>query len=722
MESTSRTDLKITPHLYYISLMIEQNIVTQVVAPTGSGKSIGIPEHLAALSKTTFICVPTRVSAISLSTHLKYRNPGLAVGHAADGIVNYTKQTQVVFATAGHVRRKMFNVINNTPTRGFDFTDILILDETHSGSMDNTVIISLWMCLHQRGLPVPHIVLLSATPCPLPIVPAPVVYTVPVPSPYPVSVYYDPVPIETNIYQHAAEIVLDISSDNKYRGDILVFTPGANEADELLSYLEGHSDLIVLPAYSALEKEALDLIYNPAPVGITKVIVATNIAESSITIDGIVTVIDTMKCKEPVLSVSGGTRLETVRITKASAQQRKGRCGRTREGICIRLISEKEYEELDDHRKPEIERLPIYDTVMEFLGAGIHPSNTLVGVSPDKVASSLLVLNRLRLIECRPTSIIVTDAGAFVPTVPLDVYSATFLWRWVHAGYEIYPGVVMAGLISAYNTGYYNMPRKQRHMTPHEYDVMCSVHIERHFAKWRGPTQLHSYLNMWIDLAKNLGDNHQSLMLDPTRVNNKKWLRDNSVSGKQLWDAILIMSKVFFIVQKNVRISDINLFDVTDVIAKAHPILCDIHADTTLNKNNRNQYYHPQTKIPYMLNQRMVISDIDMGSNPYRQIVAILAHEIVTKENRHISFVDMSLPLFGQSSTSPVPSKYVEAVVSDTEELPSIITPKKPYVESQEQTSAPSQKITRKSTQKSGKKHVLFSPPTFDDDDDDTFE
>jgi len=170
-----------------------------------------------------------------------------------------------------------------------------------------------------------------------------------------------------------------------------------------------------LPAYSTLDSEELHLIHSPSPNGERKIIIATNIAESSITIEGLGVVIDCMQCKEAVASASGAIRLETVQITKSSSQQRLGRVGRTSPGICYRLISQNDYEKLESHRQPEIERIPLHNTVMEFLKFNIDP------IDQHRVAESIQLLTRLGMLEEKGGMQIVTACGNFAPTVPLGV-------------------------------------------------------------------------------------------------------------------------------------------------------------------------------------------------------------------------------------------------------------------------------------------------------------
>lgn len=158
----------------------------------------------------------------------------------------------------------------------------------------------------------------------------------------------------------------------KSPGDLLVFLPGVGEirraADELQSLADRH-DLAIMPLYGDLPPEQQDAVLGPCPR--RKLILATNVAETSITIDGVTVVVDSgqarvMRFDEQV----GLDRLELARISKASADQRAGRAGRTQPGICLRLWSERDQRGMPDHEDPEIRRVDLAGPVLELRAWG----------------------------------------------------------------------------------------------------------------------------------------------------------------------------------------------------------------------------------------------------------------------------------------------------------------------------------------------------------------
>lgn len=644
------TTLPITEHIDQIVHLINDNLVSQINAPTGSGKSIGVPKALAESGKRVFVCVPTRVSAVSLCNYLHFLNPKISVGFAAEGNAEYNSSTKVVYATAGHARRKLLGYFSRGLLRsraGLNFTDILILDETHSGSLDNTIILSLWMYTRSKGLPVPKLVLLSATPTELPLEPAPVVYAVPVPTPFPVEIIYDAPGDVDDVYDHALEIAEDLHNDLRNKGDFLIFVPGSREADDLVYKMrESMTDAVILPAYSVLDADEIKLIYTPTEDGQRKIVIATNIAESSITIEGVSVVIDTLQCKEAVASPSGATRLETTLITKDSAKQRLGRTGRTCPGKCYRLISEADYEDLQDHRQPEIERMPLHNTVMEFLKADIDPVDAIAGIPPFRVQDSMNLLTRLGMIKEINGKIRVTPCGNFAPSVPLGVRNAAFLWRWIEAGHPAYPGVVIASIIDAHSVGYFYVPRKRRDMSPYEYNLFCNEYIQRTFSDWIGETGVHTYLNMWIDFAKSINGLHYRLIDNPVSIKYRQWAREKSVHQRQFWELMSIVSQTYRVVRQSMRGQrvDVNvaLFSTDDIMAKASPILQDIYSDHAMLLDFMGDMHHPVTHGKYVFDNRRIIFTMLKGM--VKRIVPLATHEVITRGGYVIGYVDLSIP------------------------------------------------------------------------------
>merc|ERR1740138_862211 len=165
-------------------------------------------------------------------------------------------------------------------------------------------------------------------------------------------------------------------------GDILVFLTGQEEIetacqilhDRMTSLGPSVPKLLVLPVYGALPSEIQSQIFEQAPIGSRKCVIATNIAEASITIDGIYYVVDPGMCKMNVFNPKTGLEsLVVMPVSQASANQRAGRAGRTGPGKCFRLYTEEAYKyEMAVTTVPEIQRCNLGMTVLTLKAMGIN--------------------------------------------------------------------------------------------------------------------------------------------------------------------------------------------------------------------------------------------------------------------------------------------------------------------------------------------------------------
>ena len=164
---------------------------------------------------------------------------------------------------------------------------------------------------------------------------------------------------------------IDMGVPPNERGDVLIFVSGMYEINVLYERLKQYGmytkNWIVLKLHSSLSIDEQDRVFDVAPEGVRKCIISTNIAETAITIDGIRFVVDSGKVKE--ISYDASARMQSLQefwCSKASAEQRKGRAGRTGPGVCFRLYSEDEFEALVDYPIPEICRIPLASVILDL--------------------------------------------------------------------------------------------------------------------------------------------------------------------------------------------------------------------------------------------------------------------------------------------------------------------------------------------------------------------
>lgn len=636
----------ISPHLPKIASLVGTNPVVSIVAATGSGKSVGIPAAIAAAGARCFVTVPTRTAAISLAEYQRVlqraASPTLSnveinklVGYAAEGNINYSSETRIAYITGGHARRKMLSYFFQGMVSPIDFCDVLMVDEVHSGTLDTTMIISLWMKAAALGVLVPRLVIASATPVPLEIRPTPVTYIVDMET-YPIEYRYSDKNIDIDdsnglLYIEAAQVASMIHRNNSIdTGHILIFAPGSSEVETIATSLQDLLKLpvdgklvTIIPAFGALKQEDIAKIYKETAANERKIVIATNIAEMSITITNVGYVIDTMVEKRAETSQSGGFRLSTHYISKDSAKQRAGRTGRTRPGVCYRLCTFDKYETLEEHRPPEIQRVPIYEIVMELLDVGLSPENVIQGIDSQRILQAIKLLDRLGMVTSTSNGLIVTDMGHFAPKFHISVRNAAFLWNWINAGYPIFPGIVAAVLIDSYGPSYFWIPRRKPDMTIEEYNLLIKDYKRKYFSKYIGYNDLETCLNMWSDLMNVTGGIYAS---QRTII---KWSRSNSINNKKIRELLMIVGQCVNVAKRENYDVQIGPFTTNGVVTASRPLLLMAYSDMTLIHRQNITYFNPITRENYNLDNRDAVNQLI--DNPPKGVIALATAEIKTK-------------------------------------------------------------------------------------------
>lgn len=261
---------------------------------------------------------------------------------------------------------------------------------------------------------------------------------------HPVEIFYTPEP-ERDYVEAALRTVLQIHATEP-EGDILLFLTGEEEIEDACRKIQLEADemireadagpLVVYPLYGTLPPAQQEKIFNPAPpprrpggAPGRKVIVGTNIAETSLTIDGIVYVVDPGFSKQKVYNAR--IRVESLLvspISKASAQQRAGRAGRTRPGKCFRLYTEEAFKkELIEQTHPEILRCNLSSTVLELKKLGVEDLVHFDLMDPPAPETMMRALEELNYLACLDDEGELTALGKMASDFPLDPALAVML-------------------------------------------------------------------------------------------------------------------------------------------------------------------------------------------------------------------------------------------------------------------------------------------------------
>jgi ATP-dependent helicase HrpB len=216
-------------------------------------------------------------------------------------------------------------------------------------------------------------------------------------------------------------------------GDILVFLPGAPEIHRVLALLasDARSDVDVLPLHGALSSDEQDAAISPATSNRRRVVLATSIAETSLTIPGVRVVIDAGLARRPRFSPrTGMTRLETVRVSRAAADQRRGRAGRTATGVCYRLWEE--HEQLVPGILPEIVEADLAPLAVDLAAAGVRDPSELRWIDPPAEGSYRAAQELLRALDLIDAENRLTAIGKRASALPLHPRLAHMIGRAGH--------------------------------------------------------------------------------------------------------------------------------------------------------------------------------------------------------------------------------------------------------------------------------------------------
>lgn len=349
---------------------LRQHCVTVLQAPPGAGKTTRVPLALLDepwLGEQRIIMLePRRLAARAAAQFMAHQlgEPvGQRVGYRTRLDSKVSGATRIEVVTEGILTRIFQDDPSLAPYGA------VLFDEFHERSLQADLGLALTWEVREALREDLRILVMSATLDAQPI--ARMLGNAPIIASqgrsYPVEVRYTPVPRHLSLQQHLASVVLQALAEQT--GSVLVFLPGAVEISRLQQDLAERvgPDTFVAPLFGQLSQAEQDAAVRPAPEGRRKVVLATSIAETSLTIEGVRVVIDSGQHRAPVFDpVTGLTRLRTQQISQAAAEQRKGRAGRTEPGVCYRLWSEAEQSRLMPFAQPEILAADLSDLVMDL--------------------------------------------------------------------------------------------------------------------------------------------------------------------------------------------------------------------------------------------------------------------------------------------------------------------------------------------------------------------
>jgi ATP-dependent helicase HrpB len=392
-------------------------------APPGAGKTTRVPTALLDapwLRGQTIVMLEPRRLATRAAAHriaqLLGEPIGQTVGYRMRGDTVVGPRTRLEVVTEGVLTRRL----QRDPT--LDGVGLVVFDEFHERSLDADL--GLALTLRTRALVRDDLRLLVMSATLDGEAVAALLGGAPI-----ITSEGRAFPVETRYVEPRRDVRMESSvagvvSEALRRdpGDVLVFLPGAREIHRVESTLAERdgAGALVVPLYGALTADAQDRAILPDPSGRRKIVLATSIAETSLTIEGIRIVVDAGFSRVPRFSPrTGMTRLETVRVSRASADQRRGRAGRLAPGVCYRCWAEHEDSHLVARNAPEIANADLAPLALDLAAAGVSNPLELSWLDPPTPSAYAQAIELLRELDALDANGHLTGRGREMQTLPI---------------------------------------------------------------------------------------------------------------------------------------------------------------------------------------------------------------------------------------------------------------------------------------------------------------
>lgn len=679
----SKKVIEVKDYKEAVELIISNNSFESIITGSpGTGKTRDVPTQLALHGKKVFVVIPTKLAVISAKNYAQSdENPRLnnrikeRLGKAANSIIDYhnTKisiarsylygskeiikpDSLIVYCTPGHIKKVLIDQIKygaDFPSaKTMAFCDYIVFDEVHEETleMDFSIKYSRYIATIFGEKNAAKIIKMSATAN---INMSGQKYSL-IENDLEMKkrecYYFDElynqldIPLELDSEEPKFKDILDFIPYvvNSFISDLfgtipngmtmLVFLPGKKEIQRageniktFLTELMDKNTFEVLHAHSKVNSYDLNYLMEKRPHNIIfRVILSTNICETSVTIPDVSYVFDSMLEKISYRGNNDVIQIKTDFISKKSAIQRAGRTGRTTNGVVIRCCFIKLYNKLKDKTESEIKRLPITNDILKAMQANITLSVLLPEISAREMREHLRELERQCCIEKNGDFHKITNVGEFASSIPLTVKNAVFLRYWIMNSEEIFPGIVLATVIEMMEVIFPGLSPKEQS------DIPLG-------------TILNPLLSLW-KISKKQFKPHDRLV--------RKFSYENGFAPEGIFETLKRINEITNIL--NLHYDNLNtdffMFDVEDVfqnsfsiLKRFNPKMILIEGGKYIKETDFEKYEEKRTNVKkYVLSS----SFLSFGKNKPAVIYAI-------------SFANSKFGAFSQEISLWIPEEYV---------------------------------------------------------------
>eukprot|EP01059_Diplonema_ambulator_P004940 TRINITY_DN14687_c0_g1_i1.p1 TRINITY_DN14687_c0_g1~~TRINITY_DN14687_c0_g1_i1.p1 ORF type:complete len:664 (+),score=166.99 TRINITY_DN14687_c0_g1_i1:51-2042(+) len=519
--------------------MVKANQAVVLIGETGSGKTTQVPQFLLRKldlkGKMIGVTQPRRIAAVTIARRVA-EEVGTALGSAVGYAVRFddttSPKTRIKYMTDGILLRELLT------SKDLSEYGCVILDEAHERTVNSDVLLGLIKDVTTRR-PDLKIIVMSATlnaatfstfwnNCPVGYIEG---------RTYPVEIFYTHEPVQ-DVVDGAVTTILQIHLDNPNTdGDILVFLTGQDTIEDCSRLLEDkvslfttEKKLIIVPLYANLPPERQARAFVPPPAGARKVILSTNVAETSLTIPNIKYVVDSGLVKENRYNPRTGMgSLTEVEISQAQAKQRSGRAGRVQSGECYRMYTEEAYLGLNITTEPEIKRVNLASVILELKMLGISDPMSFDFIDPPERQHLVAAFHLLFLLGALDTKGDLTEVGRKIGAFPIDPTHARALLKGGELG--VFDAVVSILAMLSVDNVLTNPSRGEREVADKRRSAFSSPHGDHV-----------TLLNLFMDFRKQKKPADRKEWCKQLFINERKMLQVADVK-RQLTEVYTSLNK-----------------------------------------------------------------------------------------------------------------------------------------------------------------------------------